>query len=300
MSREITFLFYHYGNIPEYLRNAIEQVRVFNPLSEIMLVTDEIGDVSMLAPFDVRHHEMKEFPSEELAVFRKTYRHISCFKERFERFVLERWFVTETIRKQRPDRTYIMQDSDVAVFGNAAELLPVVPDRPICLGSMNPHFTFVRGDISRFLGFILDFYANESLVNRSIEEHKLRKNSTVIFNQGEMQFLFDYHARQEDMVYYPTQTPAGFVDVNIHLAQGCDAMQLRRRVRKKVHWEIQNGRLVPHFLNNGIQTRAFLIHFQGPGKRVFWRFSGGTPSSRHLLCRWLNLLFQNRFLANLT
>jgi hypothetical protein len=85
----------------------------------------------MLTPFNIRHHEMSEFPSRELGSFRRTYRHISCFKERYERFVLERWFVTETIRRLRPDRVYIMQDSDVAVFGDASELLALLRLPPL-------------------------------------------------------------------------------------------------------------------------------------------------------------------------
>ena len=48
MKQPLTFLLYHYGKIPRYLRNAIEHVRIFNPTAEIMLITDGIGDVSML------------------------------------------------------------------------------------------------------------------------------------------------------------------------------------------------------------------------------------------------------------
>jgi len=300
MNNRLTFLFYHYGKIPRYLRNAIEQVRIFNPRAEIMLITDGIRDVSLLTPFEIRHHEMSEFPSSELETFRRTYRHISCFKERYERFVLERWFVTETIRRQRPDCIYIMQDSDVAVFGDATDLLPTMPDRPICLGSMNPHFTFITGNTSRFLDHILRFYTDETLISNSMAEHSLRKNTSSIFNQGEMQFLFEYRAKEEDMVYYPTEGPAGFVDVNIHLPQGCDAMQLRRRARKKVRWHLEGDHLIPSFLRDGAPLRAFLVHFQGPGKRIFWRFSAGTGLTKRLKCEVLNILCQSKFFANLT
>jgi hypothetical protein len=300
MKQPLTFLFYHYGKIPRYLRNAIEQVRIFNPQAEIMLITDGIGDVSMLKSFGVRRHEMADFPSPELETFRRTYRHISCFKEKYERFVLERWFVTETIRRQRPERTYIMQDSDVAVFGDASKLISILPDRPICLASMNPHFTFIRGSVSRFLQFILRFYGDEALIAKSVAEYERRRQTGSIFTQGEMQFLFDYHPLQEDMVYYPTETSEGFVDVNIHLPQGCDSMKLRRRSRKKIRWVLTQKQLTPHFLRNGVPVRAFLVHFQGPGKRVFWRFCAGSSVAKRFKCAVLNLLFQKRCLANLT
>ena len=51
MNTNITFLFFHYGNLPKYLHNAIEQVRVFNPQAEILLITEDAEEVSALEPF---------------------------------------------------------------------------------------------------------------------------------------------------------------------------------------------------------------------------------------------------------
>jgi hypothetical protein len=300
MNQPLTFLFYHYGKIPRYLRNAIEQVRIFNPQAEIMLITDGIEDVSMLKPFGVRRHEMTDFPSPELETFRRTYRHISCFKERYERFVLERWFVTETVRRQRPERTYIMQDSDVAVFGDATLLLPLLPNCPIALSGNNPHFTFVRGDISAFLHFILDFYVDEEKLAESLTMHRDRRRAPQIFNRGEMQFLFEYRDKQEDMRVYKTDTPAGYIDVNLHIPEGFEFMQLRRRPRKKVVWKNEDHTVVPYFLRSGSHVRAFLIHFQGPGKRVFWRFTKPWPICNGIRLKLLNVVFQQRLAANLT
>lgn len=300
MNQPLTFLFYHYGKIPRYLRNAIEQVRVFNPQAEIMLITDGIGDVSMVEPFGVLHREMSEFPSPELETFRRTYRHISCFKEKYERFVLERWFVTETVRRQRPERIYIMQDSDVAVFGDAARLLPLLPDCPIALSGNNPHFTFVRGDTSRFLDYILEFYADDKRLEESAAMHGNSRQTSKVFNRGEMQFLFEYRDKHEDMRVYGTDTPEGYVDVNIHIPEDFEFMQLRRRPRKKIVWKQEGETVRPCFLRRGAPVPAFLIHFQGPGKRVFWRFAKPWPVGNRLRTAMLNVVFQNRFVANLT
>jgi len=300
MSRALTFLFYHYGTIPRYLRNAVEQVRIFNPEAEIRVITDEVRDISMLKSFDIRHSEMSAFPSEDLETFRRTYRHISCFKERYERFVLDRWFVTESIRRSSPSRTYIMQDSDVAVFGDASRLLPDLPDCPIALSSNNPHFTFVRGDITGFLRFILDFYADEARVADSLMRHEGARNSAQIYNLGEMQFLYEFMRVSSDMQRFPTDTPAGYVDVNLHIPEGFDFMQLRRRSRKKVRWTDENGRIVPYFLKDGAPVRAFLVHFQGPGKRVFFRFNGSSFATNPMRLAVLNTIFQNSFWANFT
>ncbi len=301
MSDQLTFLFYHYGKIPKYLEYAVEQVRIFNPTAEIFFISDGIKDTTSIDRFDVRKFKMDEFHSNELEEFKRIYRHISCFKEKYERFVLERWFVTEIIRKQRPDRTYIMQDSDVAVFGDARQLLPLLPDKPICLSNMNPHFTFIRGDISGFLNFILGFYRDENLIADSMKKFRLQNNPDGnLFNQGEMQFLFDYFAKGEDMCQYHTDTPHGFIDCNIHGAEGFECLELRRRPRKKVIWKNEGGKLVPFFQKGDLLVRAFLLHFQGPGKRVFFRFNA-SPMLGTKAGRWfLNQLFQNRLLANLT
>ena len=118
MSRPITFLFFHYGQIPRYLSYAIEHVRIFNPDAEIHLITESIKETSMLDRFGIHKFQMEDFGSEELNVFKKSYRHLSTFNEHYEKFCFERWFVTETIRKRSPERIYVLLDSDVAVFNS--------------------------------------------------------------------------------------------------------------------------------------------------------------------------------------
>jgi hypothetical protein len=295
---KVSFLFYHYGKLPQYLHNAIEHVRVFNPHAEILLITEDAEDVSALKPFGIVHRRTAEFPSPELDLFRKTYRHISCFKEKYERFVLERWFMTETIRRERAERTYVMQDSDVAVFGDASKLLPLLPDCPIVMSGPNPHFTFIRGSIDEFLRFILDYYADEERLMVAKNLFEERRNSSNIYNLGEMTLLFEFLEKSKSMQMFDTSTLHGYVDTNLHMPEGFDFMQLRRRPRKKVRWQIEEGLVVPYFLRNGQATRAFIVHFQGPGKRVFYRFNriGRTPG--HLFVGWLNALYQSRALAS--
>lgn len=300
MSRKITFLFYHYGKIPNYLRNAIEHVRIFNPEARILVITDDVRDISMLRPLGIQHHKMSEFQSEELDYFRHTYQHVSCFSERYERFVLDRWFVTETIRRACPEQIYIMQDSDVAVFGDASKLVPFLPDCPIALSGNNPHFTFVLRDISSFLRFILDCYADKAGMAGRQKNHEDARYTAQIYNFGEMQFLYEFMNASADMQKFPTDTAVGYVDVNIHIPEDFDFMQLRRRPRKKVLWKEEEGLSIPYFLKGGCPKRAFLIHFQGPGKRVFFRFNRANLATNSIRLAMLNTVFQNRFWANLT
>jgi len=294
----LSFLFFHYGQLPKYLHHAIEQVRVFNPNAEIMLITEDAKDVSALATFGISYHQTHEFPSAELDLFKRRYRHISCFKEKYERFVLERWFMTETLRRRRPDRTYIMQDSDVAVFGDASKLLPLLPDCPVSMSGPNPHFTFIRESIDQFLQFILDYYNDEERLTAARRLFEERRNSDHIYNLGEMTLLYEFLEKSKSMQMFDTDTPHGYVDTNLHMPEVFDFMPLRRRPRKKVQWVIEQGRLIPHFLQNGKPKRAFLVHFQGPGKRVFYRYNRVDWTPSQLWVFWLNQLFQRQVLAN--
>jgi hypothetical protein len=296
----LTFLLFHYGGIPRYLRNALEHIRVFNPQAEICLVTEADADLSSLAHLGIRHLRIDDFPSPELDLFKHRYRHISCFKEKYERFVLERWFMTETLRRQRPDRTYIMQDSDVAVFGDASQLLSLLPACPIAMSGPNPHFTFIHGSIDEFLQFILDYYADEERLAAAQQLFEERRDSDRIYNLGEMTLLYEFLEKSKSMQMFDTDTPQGYVDTNLHMTEGFDFMQLRRRPRKKVRWKIKGERLVPYFLQGGQPKRAFLVHFQGPGKRVFYRFNRLGRAPGRLFVAWLNTLYQTKVLANLS
>ncbi len=299
-AQSLTFLLFHYGGIPRYLRNALEHIRAFNPQAEIWLATEGHVDLGQLSPLGICHQRIEDFPSPELELFKCRYRHISCFKEKYERFVLERWFVTETMRRQRPERTYIMQDSDVAVFGDASKLLPLLPDCPIVMSGPNPHFTFIRGSIDEFLRFILDYYADEQRLEAAQRLFEERRNSDRIYNLGEMTLLFEFLEKSNSMQMFDTDTPHGYVDTNLHMPECFDFMQLRRRPRKKVRWSIEQGRLIPYFLKHGRPKRAFLIHFQGPGKRVFYRFNRLHHTPSRPFITWLNALYQSRALANLS
>ena len=299
MSKQITFLFYHYGKIPNYLCSAIEHVRLFNPDSEIYLITDGIKNTSILNQFNVVKFQMDGFDSIELDNFRKNYKHISCFDEKYERFVLERWFVTEIIRRQRPDRTYVMLDSDVAVFGRVDDLISELPECPIVLSGRNPHFTFINGEISEFLQFITDYYQDDQKMSAARLRFNDQKNDEQLFTLGEMQFLFEYNDMAREMRVYDVDSSCGFIDVNIHEPQGFNYLQLRRRPRKKVFWKLEEGRAIPYFKRGDELEKAFILHFQGPGKRVFHRFNSIDGPTSPLQVWWWNQIFQKRWLADL-
>jgi hypothetical protein len=295
----ITFLFFHYGKIPRHLENAIESARIFNPSSEILLITEGIKDVEPLARFRVRQFQMSDFESGQIDEFRRSYRHLSGFGEKYERFCFERWFVAEAVRRRNPERVFVMVDSDVAVFGRASELIGYLPDTAISIAGGCPHFTFITGSMEGFLNFIIGNYKDPAKLRKLQSFHENGMDGAPPTNLSDMTFLH-LHMRDSDGIKnYQKDTASGFVDTNIHLHEGFDHLELRRRPRKMIFWRLEDGRAIPFFKRGGRFVKAFILHFQGPGKRVFDRFNSldGPPS--RLRIWWWNQIFQRRWLANL-
>lgn len=295
----ITFLFFHYGKVPRHLENAIESVRIFNPSSEILLITEGLKDVDTLARFRVRQFRMSEFESGQIDEFRRFYRHLSGFGEKYERFCFERWFVAEAVRRRNPGRVFVMVDSDVAVFGRASELIGYLPDTAISIAGGCPHFTFIKGSIEYFLAFIIGNYKDPRKVLNLRSFHENGMDGVPPTNLSDMTFLHLLMKDSEEIKNYQKDTVFGFVDTNIHLHENFDHLQLRRRPRKKIFWRMENGRAIPYFKKGDLFVKALILHFQGPGKRVFYRFNtiGKKPSRVQIW--WWNQVFQRRWLADL-
>lgn len=299
MSSAISFLFFHYGKIPGYLAHAIEHVRIFNPEAEIQLITDSIKDTSKLDRFGVSVSRVEDYPSDELTRFKDTYHHLSSCDEKYERFCFERWFVTETLRLKSPEKTYVLLDSDVAVFGAASDLLQTMPDCPISVCGGSPHYTFVKKDISGFLNYILDSFSSPQKIAELMELISKAKTRGENLNLNDQEFLLMYMSQSVEVQNYESESSQGYADANIHRPEGFECLQLRRRPRKKIFWKLEQGRTIPYLKREDHLVKALILHFQGPGKRVFKRFNSldGQPSSIQIW--WWNQIFQRRWLANL-
>jgi hypothetical protein len=299
LTSKVTFLFFHFGKIPDYLVQAIEHARVFNPDAEVFLIADSLQETSLLDRFKVIKYDIKEFQSDRITRFSKAYRNISSYDERYEKFCFERWFVAEEIRKSAPEKTYVLVDSDVAIFGNVEPIVSSLPDCPVSLSGCSPHFSFIRGSIEGFLDYILEFYSNEQKIDEALNRHRENLNTDNAYNLTDNSFLPSFMQISRDVQNYSLESPQGFIDTNIHVPQGLDYLQLRRRPRKKVFWRVEEGRAIPYFKRGDQFVKAFILHFQGPGKRVFKRFNSLDGPPRPLQIWWWNQIFQRRWLANL-
>jgi hypothetical protein len=295
----LTFLFYHYGKIPKYLEYAIEHVRIFNPSSEIYLITEGEEDTPRLDSLGIKKFLISDFQSQKLRDFKLCYHHLSGYRENYERFCFERWFVTEIIREKNSEKTFIMVDSDVAVFGDIKQMLNYLPDCEISIAGNCPHFTFIRGSLDVFLDFILHNYKDSVCLQKLKSLYKGENQKASAINLSDMTLLHLHMESSDQIKNYQKDTPIGFVDTNIHIPEGFDYLELRRRPRKKIFWRLENGRTIPYFKRGDQFVQALILHFQGPGKRVFKRFNSLEEPPSPLQIWWWKQIFQRRWLANL-
>jgi len=291
---KISFIYFHYGGTPSYLKASIESVRRFHPQSRIFLICDSSPRFPL--EWNITVFDLEEFTSPALKDFRKAYRHISVFPEKYERFVLERWFLAEEMRKKLTLGPTIVLDSDMMVFQSVLPLFSQLPDKDVSMCGWSPHFSFVLRTVQGFLDHIMMRYADDEYLKKGRETFEKAIAAKGLRNLGEMEFVLEYMAKGESGAPYERRFAQGYVDTNIHVPDGFDAIKLRRRERKIVLWHFENGDYVPYLRETATKDLipAVALHFQGPSKRLIRRFNRlGKPSilPPSLRCKLLNLLF---------
>ena len=296
----ISFVFFHYGSIPVYLRHAIESARFFNPEARIILACD--SDVTFPGPWNVDVINYNQFQTPELQAFRKAYVHISTFKERYERFVLERWFYLTEIRKQLQCNQTVTLDSDLMVFQPLDAFFKYFETVAFGMQCYSPHLIFVRTGVEGFLDHIMRRYTDPVYVSQARERFAEARAKKGLRNLGEMEFVLEYLQQENDVKPFSINFPEGHLDSNINEPHGCVNRKVGRRHVKCVYWEYTNGCYLPSLRD--LQTHAPIpvvsLHFQGPAKRLMRRFNpvgASTLLPPDLRCRYLNFHF-NRFTAS--
>ncbi|MEK0445169.1 MAG: hypothetical protein RLZZ399_490 [Verrucomicrobiota bacterium] len=291
----ITFVFFHYGAVPHYLKCAIESARFFNPDARIILVCDSLPH---LAPeWKVERYNLERFATPALAAFQKVYVHISTFRERYERFVLERWFLLDELRRQLECGPTITLDSDLMVFQPCAPLFEQFGDKSFAMQGYSPHLTFVRSPMHGFLEHIMRRYTDPAYLALARERFREARSRGGLRNLGEMEFVAEYlQDPSHDVHAFGTTLLQGHSDTNINVPDGCMSRKIRRRHRKRVFWEYRDGVYIPSLRDLHTQAKIPVVnlHFQGPAKKLMRRFNlvGSRPIlPPDLRCKYFEWVF---------
>lgn len=260
------FIFFHYGNIPRYLRYAMQMTRVSNPQTRCILICDQPEAIQLDG---VEAYPLTRFTSPKLEAFRDAYVHVSIFEEKYERFVLERWFQIDLVRRELGIDHVILIDSDVLVFRNVDSLIKEAPPGAVAINGHSPHFSLIRDSFDDFLDYIINAYSDKENVARGRRKAQEAKDAGTIWTLGEMTIILEYLYLYRDMVCYPSEIGGGYICTNIHVPEGFSHINVGRRSRKKVFWARENERLIPYFQReSGERVPAFTIHCQGKAKQL--------------------------------
>jgi len=270
----LSFVFFHYGSIPAYLKCAIESARFFNSDARIILVCD--SKPSIPQAWRVEIYDLQKFATPALSAFQKAYVHVSVFKERYERFVLERWFLLDELRKKLGCGYTVALDSDLMIFQPIAPLFEQFGSKSFAMQCFSPHLTFIRTGMDGFLEHIMRRYTDPSYLDLARTRFHEARAQGGLRNLGEMEFVSEYlRDTGNDVTPFGTTLQQGHSDTNINVPDGCESRKIRRRNRKLVFWEHINGVYTPYLRE--LETRAKIkvvnLHFQGPAKKIIRRFN---------------------------
>jgi hypothetical protein len=295
MAAPVTFVFFHYGTVPRYLKCAIESARFFNPDARIILVCDSNPSLPRL--WKVEIYDLQTFATPALSAFRKVYVHISVFKERYERFVLERWFLLDELRKQLGCGHTVALDSDLMIFQPVAPMFEQFGGKSFAMQCFSPHLTFIRTGMDGFLEHIMRRYTDPSYLDLARARFHEARAQGGLRNLGEMEFVSEYLRDQtNDVAPFGTTLPQGHSDTNINVSDGCVSRKIRRRNRKCVYWECPTGVYIPFLRDKITLTKIPVVnlHFQGPAKKLIQRFNPFGEKAllpANLRCRYYEFLF---------
>jgi hypothetical protein len=291
----LSFVFFHYGSVPHYLKCAIESARFFNPEARIILVCD--SQPSLPEDWKVEIYTLEKFATPALSAFQKAYVHVSVFKERYERFVLERWFLLAELRKQLGCGPTVTLDSDLVIFQPVAPLFEQFGDKSFAMQYFSPHLTFIRTGVDGFLEHIMRRYRDPAYLELARKRFHEARAQGGLRNLGEMEFVSEYlRDKGNDVTPFGTTLKQGHSDTNINVPDGCQNRKIRRRNRKVVFWEYINGVYTPSLrdLETGAKIKVVNLHFQGPAKKLIRRFNplGDKPIlPPNIRCKYFELLF---------
>jgi hypothetical protein len=298
---EVTFVFFHYGRVPSYLKYAIESARFFNPEARIILVNDSNPVLPTI--WRVEIYDLQKFATPALSSFRSAYVHISVFKERYERFVLERWFLLDELRRQLGCGNTVALDSDLMVFQPIAPLFQEFQGRPFAMQRFSPHLTLIQTNMTAFLDHIMSRYTDPTYLAGARDRFNTARSKNELRNLGEMEFVSEYlQLDGVDVAHFGTTLPQGHSDTNINEPDGCVSRKVGRRNRKCVFWEYKDGVYSPFLRSAESNAKISVVnlHFQGPAKKLMRPFNpigSKTLLPPGLRCGYFEFLF-NSFKLN--
>lgn len=255
----IKHVFIHYGNIPEYLKIAMERSRKSG--NEVVLI-----------------EEIKDKKISMLDEFKKQFINMSTNSSDFELMCFLRWFVLLDYMKENNLDTCFYTDSDVLVYANINEkfkdkkqtyyskLLGEEKNYGWC---MSAHTSFWTIDtLEKFCLFCLDMYKNN--ISKLEEKYNYHKQNNIAGGICDMTLFYLFSLEHEIGNICDSDIFGGNFDHCVNISYGsyygeykCNGIKIIQNIDGKLY-----------FVKNKNDEKVLInsIHFQGGAKHLMSRF----------------------------
>lgn len=278
----IPIIFFHQGN-SKYLKYSLKQARTFNLNSPVYLLGDKKND---RYPFVT--HVLADNYASAIKEFSTVYKHLSSNGEVYELNCFLRWFYIEAFCRENNIEEFIYLDSDVLLFQNVTEMLPLFKNAAIantCADMGMPAFTYFkdRAALRNFCDYLIRAYTEEKAIKQLDEYYKPFANSAEMMGGVCDMTLFHFYFRDHpgDTLKIDLIDDSFAVDVSINSSDG---YEMDGGV-KKVYW--QNNLPYCKRIIDGKLIRFATLHYQGNAKKLMAKhFKGGGYIIRRLWELW--------------
>jgi hypothetical protein len=275
----IPIIYFHYGN-PDYLKYSLKQARHYNPESRIYLLGDKKNNKY---PF-ITHVLAAKYEA-AAAKFKAVYIHRSSNSANYELSCFLRWFYIEAFCEENNIQSFIYLDSDVLVYQDFTELVPLFNNCRIantCEDTGMPAFTYFRDyqEIKRFCDYLVHCYTDPAAITKIEAIYAPFKNDPEVMGGISDMVLFHLYFQDypDGALKVDLVTKDIAVDSNINRADGYET----ENGIKKIYW--QNN--LPHGKNasSGKLIRFVTLHYQGLAKAAMRQnyTAGGYWAAKYL------------------
>jgi len=183
-----TIIFIHRGN-QFYLKPALAQARVSNPLVRIVLLGDNSNSdlgASFCKKYKIDHFLIDNY-FQSAKKFEQIYQHQGKNPYQYELFCFQRWFVMlDFVKEHCPKGNFVYLDTDVIIYINIFDVFKVIKSEMTVCNRVGPQYSFFKSvdALESYCEFINYSYKN------SIGFDKL-KSFVSDFNNSGMPHISD-------------------------------------------------------------------------------------------------------------
>jgi hypothetical protein len=272
----IPILFYHVGDFwkvgaKRFLDTALCQATLASPNSDVILLTDEIRQLS----FDVQQVQVREYFSESALSFQKVYVHMSISNELYELHCYIRWFVIREFVRRHGIQHFCVFDSDVLLFSSVERFASEFAGYAAGNWAWANYFSGLTA-----LDAMCEYFYRVFLDRQFLIQLAERKRA----------MLGKAHVSDMNMLTELAKSNASFLDQSDFPNRGFD-----HNVRDsengiyimdggiKLLTEGQNGTWNARRSQDHAPVPFHFLHFQGPSKQLMGMFAWKVPAESEII-----------------